>query len=1130
MKKKYIIAFLLFCLMILPFRGLPQINRDGLPFIDTYTDADFGEAGQIWAITQDTRGVMYFGCNYGLKTFDGKQWKTYHLESSTIIKSLDVDENGVVYYGAESDFGVILTNSKGGLEFYSISANIYKKTPPDYTSVWKTLVIGKKVYFQSFEKIFTCDLPIQIDKNQKLVSNIEIIQPEKTQFHLSFNVFDKLYVREWEKGLCIVKNNKPELITQGELFANIRIYVMLPYDDTKILIGTRENGFYLYDTTLKENAITPFEVGTPEMITNSAIYNGVTLPNGTFAIGTFADGLIVFDKNGKITQHLNTQSGLPNQFVLSIYFNQKASFSNLWFTCEDFGILKADILSPVSYWGSESGLSGSVSDAKRFHDTLFITTNTGLFYLKENPNSNPRFVSIEDLVYCWNLFEYNIPNKKTSKLMLGSQDGIFEINHLKCQLIENIEHVYTITQTTHNPEYLYMGSYEGLSLLKFDKEKWKISERNSQIKAQINSILETSNYIALGTLNDGVICLKNFDDNQIITIDSARNLPIKGNDFKVKRYKEESLIICGAGLYTINEKTFFAEPFTEFGLQFCNQTKGVFNFVEDREEVWLSVYDNATAENQLMKVSTKNKLQIDSVFAKRIPAKPAFLIYPDGNYVWIGNEKGLFKYNKSIAKDYAVPFQTIITKIKNTGDSLLFSGNYVSIVNNTVVNTYKQDSTKIPVLNYKNNDFVFEYAAPFFEQEQNTLYSYRLVGESDEWSKWTTDNKINLTNLYEGDYRFEVKAKNIYNTESSVAFYEFNILPPWYRTLWAYLIFAILIGFAIYVIVKLNTRRLVKDKQRLEKIVKERTIEIQTKNTELEQQKEEIIAQRDEIEVQRDQVIGQRDEIEKQRDKIADQKKSIMDSIHYAKRIQTALLPPDEMLQSFFPEHFVLFRPRDIVSGDFYWAYKRDNKFILAAADCTGHGVPGAFMSMLGMAFLNEIIFKLDEVHANLILNELRNNVKKSLRQTGKENEAKDGMDISLCIIDYDNMKLEYAGAYNPLYLIRNGEVETFKADRMPIGIYIKEKESFTNNTTDLQKGDCLYIFSDGYVDQFGGESGNKLMSGRFKDVLLENHQKTPIQQKEALNIFIENWIAHTNSKGELFQQIDDMLVIGIRI
>jgi serine phosphatase RsbU (regulator of sigma subunit) len=267
----------------------------------------------------------------------------------------------------------------------------------------------------------------------------------------------------------------------------------------------------------------------------------------------------------------------------------------------------------------------------------------------------------------------------------------------------------------------------------------------------------------------------------------------------------------------------------------------------------------------------------------------------------------------------------------------------------------------------------------------------------------------------------------------------------------------------------------------------------------------------------------QNNEIREQKEQIEEQKQEITDSIRYARRIQQAVLPPQELFDEFFKEYFILFRPRDIVSGDFYWATEKDGKVYVAAADCTGHGVPGAFMSMLGISFLNEILNKGEVNDAADILNELRENVISSLRQTGKANEAKDGMDISLSIIDKENKKVDYAGAYNPLYILRNGEIIQHKADKMPIGIHFKESKGFTNNALDVMEDDVLYMFSDGYVDQFGGESGRKFMANRFKDLIVSIADQSLEKQRDILDVKIDMW------RGER-HQVDDILVLGIKI
>ena len=275
--------------------------------------------------------------------------------------------------------------------------------------------------------------------------------------------------------------------------------------------------------------------------------------------------------------------------------------------------------------------------------------------------------------------------------------------------------------------------------------------------------------------------------------------------------------------------------------------------------------------------------------------------------------------------------------------------------------------------------------------------------------------------------------------------------------------------------------------------------------------------------------------LQEQKDKIEAQNRDITDSIMYAQRIQRALLPPNEFFTEKLLDYFILFRPRDIVSGDFYWATEKHDKIILAAADCTGHGVPGAFMSMLGISYLNEIVNKFnpnegEPMRANVILNELRNAVKSSLRQTGDDDEAKDGMDMALVIIDKKSNIIQYAGAYNPLFIVRDGELIKYKADKMPVGIYIREKESFTNYELEVKENDTIYMFSDGFVDQFGGEHGKKFMVSRFKELILQIYEKPMAEQKQIFEQRLEEWMHPANKDGETYKQIDDILVIGFRV
>jgi serine phosphatase RsbU (regulator of sigma subunit) len=251
--------------------------------------------------------------------------------------------------------------------------------------------------------------------------------------------------------------------------------------------------------------------------------------------------------------------------------------------------------------------------------------------------------------------------------------------------------------------------------------------------------------------------------------------------------------------------------------------------------------------------------------------------------------------------------------------------------------------------------------------------------------------------------------------------------------------------------------------------------------------------------------------------------RAITDSISYAAMIQQAVLQPPDFLNDWNIPNFILYKPKAVVSGDFYWGIKRKDSFVIVAADCTGHGVPGAFMSMLGLAFLDDIHSNNELRSAAEILNLMREHVTKRLKQKGSSYEMKDGMDISACIINRAAGKLEFAGANNPLYIIRDGNLKKIPADKMPIGIYSLTQIPFKNNVIDLKIDDRIYLFSDGYADQFGGEHGRKLMYKQFQELLLKNHTEPMEMQKISLDKHFEEW------KGE-HDQVDDVLVVGIQI
>lgn len=323
--------------------------------------------------------------------------------------------------------------------------------------------------------------------------------------------------------------------------------------------------------------------------------------------------------------------------------------------------------------------------------------------------------------------------------------------------------------------------------------------------------------------------------------------------------------------------------------------------------------------------------------------------------------------------------------------------------------------------------------------------------------------------------------------------------------------------------IKLHKALMQNEEQR--KYLQEALEEIQSKNDTLKAQNEEIIAQRDHIEQQHEEIQTQRDMALTQRDKIVQQQQEIQDNIQYASRIQSALFPPSYLIEQLLPLNFVLNKPKDIVSGDFYWISQNRGKTIIAVADCTGHGISGAMMSMLGTAFLNEIVNRNDVTNSAQILEQLRERVITSLHQQISDGieYSRDGMDISVAIIDIVENTLEFSGANNPIYIFRNEEFIELKPDKMPIGIHEFYNEPFSTENIQLEQGDTVYMFSDGYADQFGGKRGKKLKYARFKRYLAELSKHQYNERANVLNELFNTWRAEN-------EQIDDVLVLGFDV
>ncbi len=534
-------------------------------------------------------------------------------------------------------------------------------------------------------------------------------------------------------------------------------------------------------------------------------------------------------------------------------------------------------------------------------------------------------------------------------------------------------------------------------------------------------------------------------------------------------------IYTNNGLFRYHENSDAFDSYTYLDGLIDNNINGMVE--EDSNHLWITTLKGISRFN-IQNESFKNYFRPNDDISYHFKKMPRHFKQPDDELIFITTKGLVTHFPDSINKR---PPRIQITRFELFGQEYELD----SLV-------YRQKQIR---LKHDQNHLSFRFSALDFTNPSQNKYAFKMEGIDKNWKHISaSERRVTYTTVDPGEYVFKVKGCNndqIWNEKGQQL--HIVITPPWYKTKVAYAGYVVLLIVGIYAFIKVRERNLILEKRILEQKVKERTAQI-------EQQKEEITSQRD---------------------MIYEQNEAIKDSIYYAQRIQRAVLPPNDIIKQLFPEFFILFKPRDIVSGDFYWLSEKEGKVVVVAADCTGHGVPGAFMSMLGVAFLNEIVNKTDELQANTILSQLRAQVIKFLHQERADHQSKDGMDLALCIFDKNNHLVQYAGAFNPLLMIRNGELRQIKADRMPIGIYEK-KDEFVNHQFEVKEGDLIYMFSDGYTDQFAGTNMEKFKMKRFKELLLKIHRESMETQKQMLDETIEKW-----RKG--IEQVDDILVMGIK-
>lgn len=1245
----------------------------GVPFHANFSRKEYNAHNQNFCVAQDDRNMIFVSNKQGILQFDGKNWQTIKGTENKLFYSITKAQNGAIYAGGYGEIGKIAYSPIGEPYYQNLNTEL-PKAYQSFGEVWTTYPYKDGVIFQTENALFW----LQKDKLVKALT------PRNGSFYLSFLCSQNYYVFNNLEGLFKLVGGKLEPI---QTLTNIKgVVAVLPVSKTlphQFLALSDFDGFYLYDG----NDFIRQQFPCDALLKKYIPYHAISLSDGNIAIATFNGGVIIINTEGEVLARYHKGNILQDDQVISLLEDKEGG---IWCALNN-GISRIEWSVPITYFGAAQGLNGSVKAIDFFQDQCFVATSAGLFYHSPGKTFNsaiPHFELFNNLSQqFWDI------KAVSDGVFAASANGLLFIDPLLNTTILDKKTFLSIANNG-NDNMLVAGGDKFLSIWIKDKRQWRHKQSYEGLSGLIRSIvIENDSTLWLSTEQEGIdkLVIHRNGKYTLENYNQKHNIPaLHENLLFIWNHKVLASTNIGLLAYEPKQNSFRKKPEIHFKIR--NKIGKVYDFkydslnkiyyvliaLESEEKIYAYRYNNVTR-------------QWEDVFSPllRLGNFGANSLRFSRGALWVCGTEGLarldYQNKKAFLKLQDHSFMVIINKMVSKKDSLLYFNNPFSLKGNN----------KPPiVIDYSLNEVKFDFAAPYFNGNQNLEYQYYLKGFDEDWSDWTSDNAKSYTNLPEGVYTFSVKARNIFGNVSSIDSISFQILPPWYRTIIAYLAYVILFFASLYLIIKNRLKRLEEEKKELEEKVIERTFKIARQNEEIMAKAQEIqdsynrlnvlstigqeLTAKLEIEsifdtlfrhirqlmdadvfgiymyipeeeilafrvgteqndstlppylfireeenlaiwcfknrtpilisnfaqeynlflvkltgeagnypasqlyfplVKDDSILGvltvqsnkpnayqshhldtlksmaaytviafdnaraynqiglQKKELETAYVSISEQNENlnkayqqinyknaeITDSILYARRIQESILPSIEEIKIVLPFSFIYYKPRDIVSGDFYWFYAQNNKVVIAAVDCTGHGVPGAFMSVMASSLLNQIVIEQKIFMPEFILAELDERVRKNLHQDEEERGSLDGMDLALCSIDLTKQTLYFSGANNPLYYISGNELQQIPTNKFAIGGKSYETKKFTKQEIEYHSGDSFYLFTDGYADQFGGPLNKKLLYKKFKEKLLEIHTLPAQEQCAYLDTFFQDW------KGDN-EQVDDVLIIGFRL
>lgn len=798
-----------------PTPGNAPPSDAGLPAIRNFDPSEYGGASQNWAVTQDQQGVIYVGnVESGVLSFDGMRWRHIPTPGQTTVRSLATGPDGRIYVGTVGNLGYLAPDAAGQLRFVSL----LDKIPPEarhFTDVWSIYPTSDGVYFATLSHLF------------RYRHGAMTVWTPKTSYHLSFLLGDTLYIREVGRGLLRLAGDQLELVPGSARFADEKIYAVLPWKGAgaqpgDLLLGTRTQGWFIKHG----DSFRPWITEADAAMRQAAIYGAIWLDDGRLAVATLRGGLFLLDGDGHLLRTLNRSNGLTTNMVLALFQDRQRG---LWLATNN-SITRIATDSPLTVFGERSGLMGSVLALQRHAGALYAGTSDGLFRLVEHGNAH--FEPVPQVQgQIWSLASVD------EHLLVAGDDGLFALTAGKPgkpvaaqRVLRNA--TLALQRSRRLPTRVFVGYQDGIGVLRREGQRWVDEGRLAGIRSEVRTIRQDAQgRLWLSLWFGGIARIDLPPDWQgphdprtatVTYLGVADGLPDSQDD--VVEIDGELRFITNQGIYRFDAASHRFQPDPAFAGLFPGGPRQIDALYQGRHgELWMFAAGSVSGAKETGRAVRSGKgwqWQVTPLQPIAGIGMSVFLEDPTGT-VWMGGDKGIYRYQPDHPLPPAGPFRALLREVDGHDGRTLFAGPRLA---------------GTPTIPYAQNSLRFEFAAPSYIGIDSNRYQVQLVGIDRHWSAWSGDPYRDYTNLPEGDYRFRVRARNVYGEQSTEAGFSFRILPPWYRSWWAWLLWVSCGAALLGLLSRWRSATLQRRNHKLALLVKQRTSELELANQALARQ------------------------------------------------------------------------------------------------------------------------------------------------------------------------------------------------------------------------------------------------------------------------------------------------------